>query len=110
MKITYMVLFFITSLNTIAQELYSDNAAINDAFKLAVQTVDINIRRGILAAGGDYGGEWTRDIAINSWNGVSLLRPEVVEKSLWSVTINETRSAINIGIKFCGQLQPVIII
>jgi glycogen debranching enzyme len=88
MKITYMVLFFITSLNTFPQELFSDNAAINDAFKLAVQTVDINIRRGILAAGGDYGGEWTRDIAINSWNGVSLLRPEVAEKSLWSVTIN----------------------
>src|SRR5208283_527582 len=52
-------------------------------------TVDINIRRGILAAGGDYGGEWTRDIAINSWNGVSLFRPQVAEQSLWSVTINK---------------------
>ncbi len=72
-----------------AQDLFSDNPLINDAFKLAVQTVDINTRRGILAAGGDYGGEWTRDIAINSWNGVSLLRPKIAEQSLWSVTINK---------------------
>ncbi|GAB3906685.1 hypothetical protein GCM10028826_10620 [Mucilaginibacter boryungensis] len=71
------------------QKISSDNAALIDAFKLAVNTVDINVRRGILAAGGDYGGEWTRDIAINSWNGVSLLRPKVAENSLWSVTINK---------------------
>ena len=77
------------SMNAFAQELSSDNPALNDAFKLAVQTVDINIRRGILAAGGDYGGEWTRDISINSWNGVSLFRPQVAEQSLWSVTINK---------------------
>jgi len=73
----------------IGQEITSDNPLINDAFKLAVQTVDINIRRGILAAGGDYGGEWTRDISINSWNGVSLFRPKVAKESLWSVTINK---------------------
>jgi glycogen debranching enzyme len=87
MKIFCSVLFLFISLNTFAQELTSDNASVNDAFKLAVQTVDINIRRGILAAGGDYGGEWTRDISINSWNGASLLRPKVAENSLWSVTI-----------------------
>ena len=59
-----------------------------DAYNLAVNTVRINVRRGILAAGGDYGGEWTRDIAINSWNGVSMIMPEVAERSLWSVTLN----------------------
>ncbi len=58
------------------------------AFNLAVKTIDLNTRDGILAAGADYGGEWTRDISINSWNGTSLFRPEVAEKSLWSVTIN----------------------
>jgi glycogen debranching enzyme len=89
MKNIFCVLFLFVSLHSFAQELISDNPLINDAFKLAVQTVDINIRRGILAAGGDYGGEWTRDIAINSGNGVSLLRPKVAEKSLWSVTINK---------------------
>ncbi|MFZ0453284.1 MAG: glycosyl hydrolase family 65 protein [Ignavibacteriaceae bacterium] len=89
MKKIFLVLFTIISFKALPQQLISDNPLINDAFKLAVETVDINIRRGILAAGADYGGEWTRDIAINSWNGVSLLRPEVAEKSLWSVTINK---------------------
>lgn len=72
-----------------AQKINSDNGALVDAFNLAINTVDINVRRGVLAAGGDYGGEWTRDIAINSWNGVSLLRPEVALNSLWSVTVNK---------------------
>ncbi len=88
-KRIFCVISLCVSMNAFAQELSSDNPALNDAFKLAVQTVDINIRRGILAAGGDYGGEWTRDIAINSWNGVSLFRPQVAEQSLWSVTINK---------------------
>ncbi|MEJ2617790.1 MAG: hypothetical protein P8Z35_22735, partial [Ignavibacteriaceae bacterium] len=81
MKKIFFVLFTLISLKAFPQQLISNNHLINDAFKLAVETVDINVRRGILAAGGDYGGEWTRDIAINSWNGVSLLRPEVAEKS-----------------------------
>jgi glycogen debranching enzyme len=89
MKNYFSLLFLFISMQLFAQELISDNPLINDAFKLATQTVDINIRRGILAAGGDYGGEWTRDISINSWNGVSLLRPKIAEESLWSVTINK---------------------
>lgn len=83
------ILIVFISINTFAQELTSDNPLLNEAFKLATQTMDINTRRGILAAGGDYGGEWTRDIAINSWNAASLLRPKVAEKSLWSVTIHK---------------------
>jgi len=66
-----------------------DDKEIKDAYNLAINTVEINVRRGILAAGGDYGGEWTRDIAINSWNAVSLLYPNIAENSLWSVTINK---------------------
>ena len=71
------------------QQIISGNPSLDEAFQLAVRTVDINTRRGILAAGGDYGGEWTRDISINSWNGVSLLRPDVAKASLWSVTIHK---------------------
>src|ERR1035437_4720600 len=89
MKKIICLLFVLASISTFAQKLTSDNHLINDAFKLAIQTMDINTRRGILAAGGDYGGEWTRDISINSLTGASLLRPEVAEKSLWSVTINK---------------------
>jgi hypothetical protein len=83
------ILFVFLSINTFAQEFECDNTSVKEAFDLAIRTVDINTRRGILAAGGDYGGEWTRDIAINSWNGVSLLRPQLAEQSLWSVTINK---------------------
>jgi len=76
-----------------SQKLSISNPAMDSliakAFNLAVWTIDHNTRDGILAAGADYGGEWTRDIAINSWNGTSLFRPAVAEKSLWSVTINK---------------------
>lgn len=87
MKNILIALFLLFPAHLFSQEFSCSNADIEDAFRLAVQTVDINTRRGILAAGADYGGEWTRDIAINSWNGVSLLRPQVAERSLWSVTI-----------------------
>ena len=88
MKTMLVVLLLCTSTLAVAQDIMCDNPAITDAFTLALRTVDINTRRGILAAGGDYGGEWTRDIAINSWNGVSLLRPCIAERSLWSVTVH----------------------
>ncbi len=86
-KLTCILALFI-SLHSFGQKLTTDNPSVNDAFQLAVRTVDINVRRGVLAAGADYGGEWTRDIAINSWNGGSLLRPTIAEESLWSVTKN----------------------
>jgi len=87
-KLLFNLLLLFATSNLFAQKIICDNTAIEDAYKIAVNTVDINTRRGILAAGGDYGGEWTRDIAINTWNGVSLIRPELAERSLWSVTIH----------------------
>jgi glycogen debranching enzyme len=88
MKKIFCILLFFYSINLFAQTLVTPNKKINEAFQLAISTIDNNTRNGILAAGADYGGEWTRDIAINSWNCVSLLRPDVAKKSLWSVTIN----------------------
>jgi glycogen debranching enzyme len=89
MKKILLALFVLLAQSSMSQQIISGNPSLDEAFKLAVRTVDINTRRGILAAGGDYGGEWTRDIAINSWNGVSLFRPNVAEASLWSVTIHK---------------------
>lgn len=90
MKLIIINFLLISSLLCVhSQNISSDNIDIVEAFNLAKQTVDINTRRGLLAAGGDYGGEWTRDIAINSMFGASLLRTEVAENSLWSVTINK---------------------
>lgn len=88
-KVLFALFLLINSSNLFAQKIICDKSSITDAYNLAVNTIDINTRRGILAAGGDYGGEWTRDIAINSWNGASLLRPKVAEQSLWSVTIHK---------------------
>ena len=89
MKQILAVLILFIAFHGFAQDFSCDNPSVKAAYKLAAETVDINIRRGILAAGADYGGEWTRDIAINTWNGVSLLRPQVAKRSLWSVTINK---------------------
>ena len=64
----------------------TDCPKVNEAWELAVKTVRYNIRDSILAAGADYGGEWTRDVAINPWNGTDLFIPEVMERSRWHVT------------------------
>jgi len=69
-----------------AQSLKTNQPLLDSAFQLAVWTIDHNTHQGLIEAGGGYGGEWTRDCAINCWNAVSLLRPAVAEKSLWSVT------------------------
>lgn len=86
-------MFLIGSSLIFSQHLKISNAEkdslIAKAFNLAVWTIDHNTHDGVLAAGADYGGEWVRDISINSWNGASLLRPATAEKSLWSVTINK---------------------
>lgn len=72
-----------------AQTLETSNKLLGDAFKQAMWTIDHNTNEeGLLNAGGDYGGEWTRDISMNSWNAASQLRPDVAEYSLWSVTNN----------------------
>jgi hypothetical protein len=72
-----------------AQQVIAKDPLYAKAFNLAVKIVDTNTHQQILAAGGDYGAEWTRDIAINSWNAVSLIRPGVAQHSLWSVTENK---------------------
>ena len=71
-----------------AQTVSTGNKLMDDAFSLAVWTIDNNTHNGVLEAGAGYGGEWTRDAAMNAWNCVSLLRPQVAENSLWSVTEN----------------------
>ena len=68
--------------------LKSSDAMIEDAWNLAVRTVENNIADGIIKAGGDYGGEWTRDASINAWNAGSLVFPEESRNSLWSVTVD----------------------
>ena len=90
MKTKIFVLFILAALNNItAQQLYTDNAVVNSAFSLAVNTLYKNSPDSLIKAGGEYGGEWTRDVSINAWNASTLLIPEKTKYSLWSVTENE---------------------
>ena len=84
-----------------AQTLTTGNRIIDNAFKIAISTIDKNITpEGLILAGGAYGGEWTRDCAINSLNALSLIRTDAAEYSLWSVT--NDRWVISIGTKSSG--------
>ena len=75
--------------NQNAQEfpvLKTGKANLDKAFTLAVETLFKNTPDSLIKAGGAYGGEWTRDVSINSWNAAALLMPEKTAYSLWSVT------------------------
>lgn len=76
-------------LNIQAQTLTCDNKTVEDAFNLAVKTLYKNTCDSLILAGGTYGGEWVRDVSINSWNAAALLIPKETAYSLWSVTIED---------------------
>ncbi len=60
------------------------------AYNLAMTTISKVITpKGIIAAGLEYGGEWTRDISINSRNSCNIVCPEQSVHSLWAVTVND---------------------
>ncbi len=69
-----------------AQTIITGDEQQDKALATAIWTIDHNTEGQLLKAGADYGGEWTRDISMNAWNAVSILRPDVAEYSLWSVT------------------------
>src|SRR5262245_29241144 len=76
-------------------ELKTSNSAINRAYRIAMGDLLSNIRmfrdgllnepQPVLLAGLDYDTPWTRDAAINIWNGVSLLWPGVARNTLMAV-------------------------
>jgi len=80
----FLLFFYAGALS--AQVITTGDSLQDAALSTAIWTIGHNTENGLLKAGADYGGEWTRDIAMNSWNAVSLLRPDVAEYSLWSVT------------------------
>lgn len=58
----------------------------------------------VILAGLDYGRPWTRDAAINTWNGMGLLFPEVAKNTLIS-TLEMEDGEVQIG----GQYWDAII-
>jgi len=75
--------------------LKSKNPKITRAFRIAIGDLCTNIlpcNLGLIEgsadaamAGLDYDFPWTRDAAINSWNGVSLIFPDVAKNTLLSM-------------------------
>lgn len=84
-----------------AQRLETRDERLDRVFGIAVRTLCGNVEDGIIKAGGAYGGEWTRDVAINVWNAANLLLPEEAERSLWHVT---TGSRTMIGHQYWDQI------
>ena len=56
----------------IVPELKTGNQKVDNTFKLSVEILYRNTKNNLITAGGEYGGEWTRDCSINSWNAASF--------------------------------------
>jgi glycogen debranching enzyme len=93
--------------------LRSDNRTLELAFRAAIGDLLGNIQpwtdargvtRSCLLAGLHYNRPWTRDAAINSWNGVSLLWPSLARNTLESVLIQDAY-----GLRIGGQYWDAII-
>ena len=92
----------------------TDNAGVNRAYRLAVEDLAANIepfKDGLLKeaapciiAGRGYDTPWTRDTAINIWNGAGLLYPEASRNTLLSVLTEDAR-----GVRVGGQYWDAII-
>jgi len=84
----------------------TDNVTLNNAWRIAIGDLAGNVvwaKAGLLKApapvlfaGLFYDKPWTRDAAINAWNGASLLMPEVSGNTLRSV-IERKGQALTIG-------------
>ena len=87
-------------------EMKTSNPAVNRAYRIAMGDLLSNVRmfqdglldqpHPVLLAGLDYDTPWTRDAAINIWNGLSLLWPGVSRNTLMSV-LERRQDKIHIG-------------
>ena len=92
--------------------LHCGRAAVERAYRIAVGDLLGNIqpyppggeRRPVLLAGLDYDTPWTRDAAINVWNGLGLTHPQVARDTLLSV-LEERSGSVWIG----GQYWDAVI-
>ncbi len=95
--------------------LKTDSPVLNAAFRVAVGDIVGNIQpfhdglldkpQPCILAGLEYDTPWTRDTAINVWNGAGLLFPEASRSTLLSVLERSAGGEIRIG----GQYWDAII-
>lgn len=87
--------------------LKTDNELVNSAFRIAIGDISGNIQpysgelfdkeKAVFNAGLDYNRPWTRDAAINVWNGAGLISHELAENTLRSVLKNDSEYGLIIG-------------
>lgn len=75
--------------------IHTNNPVVNRAYRIAMGDLTGNIQpfkdgllqqpKPVILAGLDYDTPWTRDAAINVWNGVGLVWPDVAYNTLLSV-------------------------
>lgn len=80
-------------------ELRTNSRVMNEAFRIAIGDLLGNVSpyqagllpesRPVILAGLRYYMPWTRDAAINAWNGSSLILPDVTRDTLLSVLVSE---------------------
>ena len=73
----------------------SNNASVNEAFRIAIGDIATNTKpfkygamtkeADCVMAGLDYDFPWTRDASINNWYGIGLMQPEVGKNTLLSM-------------------------
>jgi glycogen debranching enzyme len=95
--------------------LHTDNPQLNAAFRVALGDLVGNIQpfqdglldlpRPCILAGLDYDTPWTRDTAINVWNGAGLLFPDASRHTLLSVLERGAGGEVRVG----GQYWDAII-
>lgn len=95
--------------------LESSNAELVRAFEIALEDLLSNVKpfkdgllessKRCILAGKGYDTPWTRDTAINTWNGAGLLIPEIAKNTLLSVLTKSDEGNIVIG----GQYWDAII-
>ena len=92
----------------------TDNNKVNEAFRIATGDLSGNIypyknkisetAKPAIMAGLDYDKPWCRDAAINTWNGASLIFPEISKNTLFLI-LEQKQNQIIIG----GQYWDAII-
>lgn len=95
-------------------DVQTNDTTVNRAYRIALGDLMGNIRlfkdglleepKPVILAGLDYDTPWTRDAAINVWNGVGLLWPSVARNTLLSV-LERKDNQLQIG----GQYWDAII-
>ncbi|MDD5687544.1 MAG: hypothetical protein PHE88_06905 [Elusimicrobia bacterium] len=84
-----------TTTSNILPNLKTGNIIIDSAFRIAIGDIVGNIvqfkdgllkeEKPVFLAGLEYDVTWTRDSAVNSWNGTGLLFPDITRNTLLSV-------------------------